>query len=196
MLSTTHCTSLPLLALRFRGDEAGVYLALLSLFSRPFPLSLKVSSYLFLIVYLIAFIMVFADVLAEFARAIFDVSIPYAPWVLTKSLYLFSIIVLVVTLVGAIALPKLIRGHQFGYGRERLVTPILVNITTEDLPKSSKNAQINRYGLWAALKSMTAGQGSLGVLKLRLLHSWLYQYDPAIDDIIEWIQQTASSVRK
>lgn len=196
MLSTTHCSSLPLLALRFRGDEARLYLALLSIISMPFPLLLKVSSYLFLIVYIIAFFMVVADVLAHFARAIFDVSIPYAPWVITRSLYFFSVIVLVVTLVGALALPKLIRGHQFGYGRERLVTPILMKITAADLPKSFTNAHIKHYGLLTALRSMTAGRGFLGIPKPRLLHSLLYQYNPTIDDIIAWIQQTTASTRE
>src|SRR5262249_30378031 len=38
MLTPVHCAKLPLLALRFRADEARLYLALLSNLSRPAPL--------------------------------------------------------------------------------------------------------------------------------------------------------------
>lgn len=196
MLSTTHCAGLPLLALRFRGDEARLYLALLSMITMPFPLLLKVTGYLFLIVYIMAFLMVVADVLAEFARALFYVSIPYFPWIIARNLYYLSVLVLFVTLVGALALPKLIRGHRFGYGRERLVTPILMKITATDLPKSFSNAAIMRYRFIDALRSMTRGHGLLSILKLRLVHSWLYQYDPTIEDIVTWIKQTTASTHE
>jgi hypothetical protein len=162
----------------------------------PFPLLLKVCSYHFLIVYVIAFFMVVADVLVEVARAFLDVSIPYAPWIVTKSLYLLSVIVLITTLIGALALPKLIRGHGWGYGREALVTPIVMKVVAADLPKDFASAHVERYSLLTALRSMTAGRGLLSFLKLRLLHSWLYQYDPAIDHIIAWIQQTTASTRE
>lgn len=112
--------------------------------------------YMFMLVYIAAYLMVVADILVDFARALFHVWVPVTLWMLVRYLYWFSLAVLVTTFMLALALPKLFRAHWLGYGKEALLTPILVKIIAADLPLGFTSAYIKHYSLLAARKSMTA----------------------------------------
>lgn len=185
-LTTPGAADVPLLALRFRGDEARFYLAFLAMISMPFSIIFRLVGYGFFAVFTLSVLMMVLDFVADLATVL-GIWVSTRPWVLTERVYLLSFFVLVVTLVGVLTMPKLLRGHRLGFGEENYITPLLVRIAPGDLPAGFTNAKIVRYSLKTALREMTAGRGLFNILNLRLLHSWLYQSEPAIRDIREWV---------
>ena len=187
-LTTPQAAKVPLFAIRFRGDEARLLLWFSSASTMLLPLVFKAVGYVFFVAYAFAWLVIFVDIVFTFMEAVFGVWLPLAPLTQSQELYWASFGLVLLALVSVLGFTKVIRGHRWAFGAERLVTPLVARIVVADLPAAATNAAMTYYGVWPAFRDMIAKRGlHRVVMRPHLLHSWLYEYEPAIREICNWM---------
>lgn len=102
-------------------------------------------------------------------------------------LYFFFMVWFCVSLLGMLFFTRFTRGHSLGYGGEGLFTAFLVKITAKSFPEDGTIVELVQYPLIGAMRDMWMKNRTLLTMRPRMLHSWLYEYELAINDICNWI---------
>lgn len=196
-LGTPMSAGTPTMVMSFKGDEASVWLRLLHHITEPFSLTMKVLGVILLGLTLAVYAVIAIDILLEFA-AVFSWAEPgglglggaagaSSWWNRIWTAYLAGLAGFLAAIILVLLVPKLLRGHAGGFGREGLTTSFLMKITATRLPRDRGNVVAVRYSFWTALKEAWRTRKGGFPFKPAWIHSLLYSSPAALEDIADWM---------
>jgi hypothetical protein len=189
----TDNVTVPLLTVSFKFDEAALYLRLLHLITEPHALIFYGATIVLSVALTTQFTLLVTGIVIEpllnLIDDIFLVSIESYFIVKAYAFIVFHIAVLFFALfavVGFIA-HRLVKGHFLGFGSDGLMDYLWVKTQIVALPIIVGPVSSSRYSLEEMFRNL-GWKHTVGIwIKAKFLHSLIYQYDRAIQDIADWI---------
>jgi hypothetical protein len=188
---------LPVLAIRFIGDEASLWLNLLQGISNiPFAIG-RVASALSRAgaILSLLLVLILAELEMHFPGIIFlDKNKPYY-LLLWLGIILAAWLPMIAVWPFMVALPPIIRGHMLGFGKEALIENLLSNIKACDSPSYCMSIKTCNYGLAALINRIGLRIFLSRILKGRPIHSLIYEDAAVVTEIADWIKSTSKAAR-
>lgn len=189
----------PMMVMAFRGDEAGLWLRLLQSVTAPLELITKGIALALFLATLAVNVALAIDILLEVAAVfglgeagglgLYGPSAAPSAWNFVWNAYIATLIVYLLGVTGFVLLPRIVRGHGLGFGREPLAAVLLVRIRARVFPRHEGRVTEIRYGLVSALREALKGPKSLwSVLRPGWIHSLLSCSPLALEAIAGWIE--------
>jgi hypothetical protein len=189
-LSPPFLPYLPILCLRFQGDEPGYGLWILDALSGlPALLSRGVVSAVSVFITAIGILPP-----ALFALVIIDTETSWlGDW--TSETILDGFLSLAFTVAWyllilqllMVVIPKLIRTHPLGFGPEAMLDYLVATVSVGPRPSGCTRISEEKYRLIRAVRTIGLRRALRYVFKLKIIHSAIYEYKPALERCAEWI---------